>query len=79
MSSDGWEKSHPIFIFRVNNIVMKTINEIEKRLECEAGFRSIQSLEAMIPETEHTDEKEESIEEWIRINIGEEYLDKKYE
>ena len=60
---------------------MKTISEVEKRLQCEAQFRSIQSLEAMIPDTESTDEKEESIEDWIRINIGEEYvnLDKKYE
>lgn len=60
---------------------MKTISEIEKRLECEAQFSAIESLEAMIPETGCSDEKEESIEEWIRINLGEEYvnLDKKYE
>ena len=60
---------------------MRSIEEVEKRLNAEAQFRSIQSLEAMIPETEQIEEKEESIEEWIRINIGEEYvnLDKKYE
>ena len=58
---------------------MRSIDEIEKRLNAEAGFKSIATLEAMIPETEQTDEKEESIEEWIRVNIGEEYLDKKYE
>jgi hypothetical protein len=58
---------------------MRTISEVEKRLNAIAGFKTIESLEALIPETENTDEKEESIEEWIRINIGEEYLDKKYE
>lgn len=58
---------------------MKTISEIEKRFQCEAQFSAIESLEAMIPETDCSDEKEESIEEWIRINLGEEYLDKKYE
>lgn len=60
---------------------MKTISEIEKRLECEAQFSSILSLESQIPDTDYSDEKEESIEEWIRINLGEEYvnLDKKYE
>jgi hypothetical protein len=58
---------------------MRSINEVEKRLQCEAQFSSIESLEAMIPETDCTDEKEESIEDWIRINIGEEYLNKKYE
>ena len=54
---------------------MRTIQEVEKRLNAIAGFKTIESLEALIPETENTDEKEESIEEWIRINIGEEYLD----
>lgn len=58
---------------------MRSIEEVEKRLNAEAQFKSIHSLEAMIPETDCSDEKEESIEEWIRVNIGEEYLDKKYE
>lgn len=58
---------------------MRTISEIEKRLQCEGQFSAIQSLESQIPDTECSDEKEESIEEWIRVNIGEEYIDKKYE
>lgn len=65
----------------INNNVMRSIDEVEKRLNAIAGFKTIESLEAMIPETECTDEKEESIDDWIRINIGEEYLniDRKFE
>ena len=63
----------------INNNVMRSIDEVEKRLNAIAGFQSIASLEAQIPETDYTDEKEESIEEWIRINIGEEYLNRKFE
>ncbi|MBO5957130.1 MAG: hypothetical protein J6Q39_06200 [Bacteroidales bacterium] len=60
---------------------MRTISEVEKRLQCEAQFSSILSLESQIPDDEASDEKEESIEDWIRINIGEEYLnlDKKFD
>ena len=60
---------------------MRTIQDVEKRLNAIAGFQSIASLESQIPDTESADEKEESIEDWIRINIGEEYLnlDKKYD
>lgn len=60
---------------------MRTISEVEKRLQCEAQFSSILSLESQIPDDGAADEKEESIEDWIRINIGEEYLnlDKKFD
>lgn len=60
---------------------MRTISEVEKRLQCEAQFSSILSLESQIPDDGATDEKEESIEDWIRINLGEEYLnlDKKFD
>lgn len=60
---------------------MRTISEVEKRLQCEAQFSSILSLESQIPDDAAADEKEESIEDWIRINIGEEYLnlDKKFD
>lgn len=60
---------------------MKSLSILEKRLNAEAGFKAIATLEAEIPDTEATDEKEMSIDEWIRINIGEEYLepDSKFE
>jgi hypothetical protein len=43
---------------------MKSISEVEKRLQCEAQFRSIQSLEAMIPDDDD-EANEEKGKSWV--------------
>lgn len=58
---------------------MRTIQEIEKRLECEAGFASIATLEAQMPDDGGKDEVE-TFESWAIANGLEAYLpDSKYE
>lgn len=43
---------------------MKTISEIEKRLQCEAQFNSILSLESQIPDDED-EANEEKGKSWL--------------
>lgn len=55
---------------------MRTIQEIEKRLECEAGFARVASLEAQMPEhiEEDCEQMRRDFDKWLEDNGLMQYL-----
>ena len=55
---------------------MRTIQEVEKRLECEANFANIASLEVKMPERieEDCEQMRRDFDKWLDDNGFSEYM-----
>lgn len=58
---------------------MKQLKELEKKLDAQSKFKSIEALEAQIPDDPTEMQENESTDDWLKRIVGEDTWNKIFE